>query len=98
VGTADLYRWAGSRRGARIGRMQLICVLATSRTGNCAGSFVLPGGTIRTQGYVDFDDRVDEVAVIGGTGAFVGAQGTLISEQLGGPASGRAVGTIRLVR
>jgi hypothetical protein len=98
VSFADLYHWEGSRRGGRLGRMLLICILATRTTGNCIGSFVLRGGTIRTQGYVDFDDRIDEVAVIGGTGAFVGAQGTLISQQLGGPTSGRAVGTIRLLR
>jgi hypothetical protein len=98
MGTYDLYRWAGSKRGARIGQGQVICILATRTTGNCMGSLGLPGGTIRTLGYVDFDDRVDEVAVIGGTGAYVGAQGTFLLQHLGGQDSGRAVGTIRLVR
>jgi len=98
LATSSLYRWAGSQRGPRLGRLQSVCVLATRRTANCTGTFFLPGGTVQAQGYTDFDHGVDELAVIGGTGTYSGVQGTFTSQALGGPDSGRSVGTIRLIR
>jgi dirigent-like protein len=98
VTTSHLYRWAGSRRGSRLGRLQSICILATRSTGNCSATMFLPGGTLQIQGYVDFDDGVDELAVVGGTGVFVGNRGTFISQKLGGRDSARSSDTIRLVR
>jgi hypothetical protein len=97
MSSSDLFRWADSKRGASMGRLQTVCILASRTTGNCTGTFSLTGGTIRTLGYVDFDDVVREVAVVGGSGVYAGAQGTFIAEQQGRPSAGRAVGTIRLL-
>jgi hypothetical protein len=95
---SDLYRWVGARRGGRLGRLQRVCIFATGSAGNCAGTLYLPAGTVRVQGYVDFDHGPDVVAVVGGTGAYLGARGTFTSQPLGRRDSTRSSGTIRILR
>jgi len=94
---SDLYRWAGSSRGTHLGRLQMICILAAARNGNCSGTVFLPGGTVQIKGFVDLDRNVDELAVVGGTGTYSSARGTFVSERLGGRGSPRASDTIRLL-
>jgi hypothetical protein len=93
---SDLYRWSGSSRGTRLGRLQMTCILAAARTGNCSGTVFLPGGTVQIQGFVDLDRDVDELAVVGGTGTYSSARGTFVSDRVGGPGSPRSSDTIRL--
>jgi hypothetical protein len=94
---SDLYRWAGSRRAAPLGRLLRICIFATRSAANCAANVSLPDGTIRIQGYVDFDGAPDQLAVVGGTGAYSGSRGTFASRSLGGTSSRRSADTLRLV-
>lgn len=96
--TEDLYRWAGVKRGARIGRSELMCILATRGAGHCMGTFYLPGGTLQAEGYVQLSSGpVDTVAIIGGTGVYAGARGTFTSREIGGPESDASSDTIRLL-
>jgi hypothetical protein len=98
AGASDVYRWEGSRRGARLGRIWRLCVLATRTTGNCSATVFLRDGTVRIYGYVDFDRSPDEIAVIGGTGAYLGMHGSFTSQPLGGPGSARSSDLVRLLR
>jgi hypothetical protein len=94
---SDLFRWDGSRRGPRVGHIWRLCILATRRTGNCAATVFLPDGTVRIYGYVDFDRAPDELAVLGGTGAYLGMRGSFTSQPLG-PGSARSSDLVRLLR
>jgi hypothetical protein len=95
---SDVYRWEGSRRGPRLGHIWRLCTLATKRTGNCAATVFLPEGTIRIYGYVNFDRAQDELAVLGGTGAYLGMRGSFTSQPLGGQGSTRSADLLRLLR
>jgi hypothetical protein len=66
------YRVFDASGAKRLGRAQFVCV-ATDRRGQheqCTGTIALPGGQIATQG------NADNVAIVGGTGAYAGARGT----------------------
>jgi hypothetical protein len=94
---SNLYRWDGARRGARAGMLLRVCILATSTTGNCTATVALPDGAIQIQGFVDFDHDPDELAVVGGTGAYAGMRGTFSARPMSG-APPRWSDTIRLLR
>ena len=98
VVASDLFRWEGSRRGARLGHLWRVCIFATPTTGNCAASIFLSDGTVRIVGYVDFDRAPDELAVVGGTGAYLGMRGSFTSQPLGKGASTRSSDLVRLLR
>jgi hypothetical protein len=95
---SDVYRWEGSRRGPRLGHIWRLCTLATRTTGNCAATVFLPDGTVRIYGYVNFDRSQDELAVLGGTGAYLGMRGSFTSQPLGGQGSTRSADLLRLLR
>lgn len=98
AGASDLFRWEGSRRGERLGHIWRLCIFATRTTGNCSATVFLADGTVRIVGYVNFDRAPDELAVIGGTGAYLGIHGSFFSQPLGGGTVARASDQIRLVR
>ena len=95
---SDLFRWEGSGRGARLGHIWRLCTLATRTTGNCAATVFLPDGTVRIYGYVDFDRAPDELAVLGGTGAYLGMRGSFTSRPLGRGTSARSSDLVHLLR
>jgi hypothetical protein len=96
AGASDVFRWEGSRRGGRLGHIWRLCILATRTTGNCAATVFLSDGTVRIYGYVDFDRAPDELAVIGGTGAYLGMRGSFTVQPLGGQGSTRSSDFLRL--
>jgi hypothetical protein len=98
VAASDLFRWDGSRRGARLGHLWRVCTFATPTTGNCAATVFLPDGTVRIVGYVDFDRAPDELAIVGGTGAYLGLRGSFTSRPLGKGTSTRSSDLVRLLR
>ena len=98
VAASDLFRWDGSRKGARLGHLWRVCIFATPTTGNCAATVFLPDGTIRIAGYVEFDRAADELAVVGGTGAYLGIRGSFTSQPLGKRTSTRSSDLVRLLR
>jgi Dirigent-like protein len=65
--------------GRRVGRVQA-CFTTVSRgrrySGEATGTFSLRGGDVMVQGRVG-DSRVDRLAVVGGTGVYAGARGTM---------------------
>jgi len=95
---SNLFRWEGSRRGARLGHIWRLCIFATRTTGNCSATVFLPDGIVRIVGYVDFDRAPDELAVVGGTGAYLGMRGSFSSQPLGGGASARSSDLVHLLR
>jgi hypothetical protein len=95
---SDLFRWDGSRRGERLGHIWRLCTLATRTTGNCAATVFLPDGTVRIYGYVEFDRRPDELAVLGGTGAYLGVRGSFTSQPLDRGTPTRSSDRVRLLR
>ena len=97
MGTSDLYWWAGGKRGARAGRLEVICTLAGEDAGHCQATAFLPAGSIQLQGYVNFASAVPRVAIVGGTGRYEGARGTFSSRHIGGEASGKSADTFSLL-
>jgi len=98
AGASNLFRWEGSRRGARLGHIWRLCVLATRTSGNCSATVFLPDGTVRIVGYVEFDRAPDELAIVGGTGAYLGMRGSFTSQPLGGSPSTRSSDLVHLLR
>jgi hypothetical protein len=69
------YRVADAS-GAKLGRAQFVCV-AVDRRGRheqCSGTIALPDGQLATQG------DAENVAIVGGSGAYAGARGTATGE------------------
>jgi hypothetical protein len=70
------YRVYDAGGAKQIGRAQFVCV-ATGRRGEheqCTGTIALPGGQIATQG------DAENIAIVGGSGAYAGARGTATGE------------------
>jgi hypothetical protein len=74
IATDRLYRANG--RGAPIGRDEATFTSFTGDVSDVSGTFTLPDGTIVVGGSVRFGAPI-VVAVLGGTGAYAGARGTL---------------------
>jgi soluble lytic murein transglycosylase-like protein len=66
------YRVFDATGAKRLGRAQFVCVATDRRSQHeqCTGTIALPDGQIATQG------DADNVAIVGGTGAYAGARGT----------------------
>lgn len=95
-----LYKWAGTKRGARFGHDEGLCtflkVSATeqsfSASAYCTASFFLPAGTVLVAAFLHFTDgpgRFD-VAVTGGTGAYANARGFVRIRDIGPEDSGHS--------
>jgi hypothetical protein len=70
------YRVFDAAGAKRLGRAQFVCT-AIDRRGEheqCGGTIALPDGQLATQG------DADNVAVVGGSGAYAGARGTATGE------------------
>jgi hypothetical protein len=70
------YRVLDASGGKRIGRAQFVCI-ATDRRGEheqCSGTIALRDGQLATQG------DAENVAIVGGSGAYAGARGTATGE------------------
>lgn len=70
------YRAFDQSGAKRLGRAQFVCVAADRRGRHeqCSGTIALPDGQIATQG------DADNVALVGGSGAYAGARGTATGE------------------
>ncbi len=96
IGTSYLYKWAGTKKGARIGTAHFICTVVGSNSGQCAGTFSFSGGAVTAAGYIVFGGT-DLVPITGGTGKYVGARGTFSSRSLGGDESNNSADAITLI-
>ena len=90
--TNRLYKWAGRKRGARIGRIEGLCTItkldlaAHAATVSCTGTAFLPSGELQAQGTLVFAEKAgptNYISIVGGTGAYAAARGYLKSTNLG---------------
>jgi hypothetical protein len=97
---SGLYKWAGTKRGARVGHDEGVCTFLKvsaseqgfSASAHCVASFFLPAGTVLVEGFIRFTEgpgRFD-VAVIGGTGAYANARGFVRIRDIGAEDSGHS--------
>ncbi len=73
-----------TRDGKRAGTIRAHCVFITGGAGNsaasiCDGTFGFAGGTLEAQTTQRGDSAVTRIAIIGGTGAYEGATGSVTS-------------------
>jgi hypothetical protein len=100
--TSTLYKWAGTKKGAKLGHDQVVCTITSADTSTgaieaqCAATNFLPGGTIQLAGPTNFNSPVTNVAVVGGTGIYVGAQGAARIKNIGGENSSSSAYVIHL--
>lgn len=69
-----LYNAAVTKRS--IGRGKMICTFLDKRSRNCSATFFLPRGTMVVAGVIS-TRLFFQVAVVGGTGLYANARGTL---------------------
>ena len=86
----NLYKWAGSKRGALVGRVLGIGTFQdVSNTGATVLFFAqayIPGGSIDVQGYGRISFRGPSrftFPITGGTGAFANARGSITVRDIG---------------
>jgi hypothetical protein len=59
-----------------IGRVSLICTFLDARARNCTGTYVLPKGNLVVAGAIS-SRLLYEIAIVGGTGLYDNARGSL---------------------
>ncbi len=70
-----------TRAGKRAGTLRATCVFTSGGEGaiTCFGTFGLKGGQLEGMTTVRGDSRTTHIAIVGGTGAYAGARGEVIS-------------------
>jgi hypothetical protein len=99
-----LYKWAGAKQGAGVGHVRVVCTVTSVSLANnsgtvwtqCEVSLFLPGGLIEVAGPLSLTASANEVPIVGGTGAYVGAQGYVNHKDIGGQSSNKAVNVIHI--
>lgn len=73
-----------TRHGYRVGHAGVVCTITSVKReeSQCLGSAKLGRGEITIQGLMADSPRVFSFAITGGTGAFEGAEGTLVVREL----------------
>jgi hypothetical protein len=89
--TDPLYEWTNGTRGARVGRVELIITSKTDAGRNGAVGLVvaqmfLPAGSLFAEGYARLGGPQASATfpVLGGTGAYAAARGSVTTRALGG--------------
>jgi hypothetical protein len=106
--TDPLYKWAGTKRGARVGRLELFATFITGFGPQFnqrakvvfQGQAYLPGGSIIGEGNGTLNPNGPSsgtLAVIGGTGKYASARGSLSYRDIGNGDTGKTALTIHLV-
>jgi len=81
--TDGLYKWAGRKRGSRVGRIEVLCTFTyfkgSAGTALCTGAFFLPAGEVLASGFLRLTEGpgLVTIPVVGGTGAYANARGFL---------------------
>jgi len=93
VTNGTYYKWAGSKRGAAVGHLQVVCTVTTpvafTPTGasgwfHCDATAFLPSGRIEASGALSFAAKANTLPIVGGTGSYVAAQGYVATTNIGG--------------
>jgi Dirigent-like protein len=88
-----------TRANKHAGMLYGSCIAATagkSPTFECTGTFTLAGGDLALQTITREPDKVTHIAIVGGTGAYEGARGSITSVSRG-PNSNYSDDTIHLL-
>lgn len=72
----------GKPKGAAVGRSRYRTLFESLAVASVEVRSTLPGGTIRARGRADFRRDSNVIRVVGGTGVFVGAAGTVEEREL----------------
>ena len=80
VGAQDLYTRAGRRAGT-LGFECTAVVGGVRPRQHCVGAYGLAGGQIVAQAVFAGEEGVTEIAITGGTGAYRGARGYVVSRE-----------------
>jgi hypothetical protein len=76
------YRLFNRRVTSRaIGRAELVCTFTTRRSRVCRGTYFLPKGKLVVGGSITFR-ALYELAVLGGTGLFDNARGSMVATRI----------------
>jgi hypothetical protein len=75
----DVVAGTGRITGERTGTFDFACTAASRQAFLCMGSSSFPDGAIHLQARLRGEPDTIAVAIVGGTGAFAGARGTLTS-------------------
>lgn len=106
--THTLYRWAGTKQGARLGRLHVVGTFVTGFGPRFSHSALmlfeaqayLPGGSVIAEGYgrlnPDGPTRLT-LPVIGGTGIYANVRGQVNVRDLGNGTIGKSNITFRLL-
>ena len=84
AGRGDLIVYANpvfDRQGTQVGTDHGVCTVLSSSQSQCEATLALPKGQIVTHGLQGMTSSF-EVAVIGGTGAYAGARGTMTARPI----------------
>jgi hypothetical protein len=96
--SATVYKWAGAKRGKPLGHLQVLCTVTSGSSGLCNGAMSLPSGLIELLGPVNLNgNSPTDIAVVGGTGAYVGAQGYMHTKPIGGQNSSTSADVIHII-
>ena len=90
AGDIDFYRQSLFNKGIRaapIGHTDITCVNTGTGSMNCNGTYFLPKGKIMVEGVIG-SRLFYELAVVGGTGLYDNARGSVTVNYLGGPRPG----------
>ena len=80
VGSQELYTRAGRRAGT-LGFQCTSVVGGVRGRVQCVGAYGLAGGQLMGQAVFVGEERVTEIAITGGTGAYRGARGYVVSRE-----------------
>jgi hypothetical protein len=88
VGYGTVYKWAGVRRGARIGTIRILCTFTSvgvaprAPSAFCDSTLFLPRGQLELSRFISQSALVD-LPIVGGTGAYAFACGYVRVERIG---------------
>jgi hypothetical protein len=101
---STLYGWAGTKRGKRIGRDEVLCTFTSVNfehghaSAFCTAQFFLPGGSMVGQAFIRFTEGPlrTNVPLIGGTGVYANATGSVHIRDIGSGDSGNTALTFHI--
>jgi hypothetical protein len=75
----DMFLGTGRITGAKTGTLEFACTVVSRRASVCQGAASFSDGEVHVSARVAGESRTLRIAIVGGTGAYNGARGTLTS-------------------
>jgi Dirigent-like protein len=104
VVTGILYKWAGTKKGAPVGNARGVCTVTSVNLTNTGGTIwthcdvalSLPTGLIEVSGPLNLVAQANNVPIVGGNSAYVGAQGYVTHKNIGPESSNNSSDVIHI--